>query len=71
MTELTRYDHAEGWAQEFMVPAGVMRLRLKGLPSFPAKDPSGRVVPYYEEADVRKACADLLPVPRSSGPLRK
>jgi len=69
--EFTRYDHAEGWAVEFQIPIQTLRERLKGLPSFPVKDASGKPIAYFAEEDVRKACKDLLAQVRPLGQMQR
>jgi hypothetical protein len=71
IVEITRYDHAEGWAQEYCVSVQVMQERLKGLTSFPVWDQTRRSVQYYDEQEVRKVCADLLVRTRPIGELRR
>jgi len=65
--DFTRYDHAEGWAIEFQIPVQTLRERLKGLPSLPVTDASGKPIAYFAEEDVRRACKDLLAQARSFG----
>lgn len=70
MIEVTRYDHLEGWAQEFMIPAKVLAQRLHEVAPVPGRGPDGKVVGFYSEEDVRRLCAELL-MPKPLGALRR
>lgn len=70
MIEASRYDHLEGWAQEFMIPVKELAKRLHGVSPIPSRGRDGKVVEFYAEEDVRRLCAELL-MPKPLNPLRR
>ena len=59
--EWKRYCTPETWSRDLGVPIDTLLSRLSGVPFRRGRTQDGGIADCYAEADVRAACADLLP----------
>lgn len=58
--EKVRYGHVYAWAKELGISPTTMGKRLKGLEGVEGMTAKGKIIPAYEEEEVRRRCHDLL-----------